>query len=46
VTRLIRERKPYELLLFPDERHGPRREEDRVYLEARVCGFLVDRLGS
>ncbi|HZQ28045.1 MAG TPA: S9 family peptidase, partial [Acidimicrobiales bacterium] len=44
VTRLIRDRKRYELLVFPDERHGPRRFEDRVYLEEAVTEFLTDRL--
>ena len=41
---LNRARKPYELLLFPDERHLPRREEDRVYLEERVVGYLCAHL--
>jgi len=35
INALIRTHKPYELILFPDERHGPRRLEDRVYLEER-----------
>ena len=30
----------YELLLFPDERHVPRREEDRVYMERRIAEFF------
>jgi dipeptidyl-peptidase-4 len=44
VNRLIAARKDYELLLFPDERHGPRRLGDRVYLEQRLTGFLESRL--
>jgi dipeptidyl-peptidase-4 len=44
LNRLIAARRDYDLLLFPDERHGPRRLEDRVYLEQRVTGFLADRL--
>lgn len=30
----------YDLLIFPDERHLPRREEDRTYLEARLVEFF------
>ena len=40
-NRLIAARHDYELLLFPDERHGPRRVEDRVYLEQRLTDFLA-----
>jgi dipeptidyl-peptidase 4 len=40
VNRLIEHRKDYELLLFPEERHGPRRVGDRVYLEQRLTGHL------
>ena len=40
IAALIRARKPYELLLFPDERHMPRRLEDRVYMEERICDFF------
>lgn len=40
VNKLIEHRKDYELLLFPEERHGPRRLEDRVYLEQRLTGHL------
>jgi dipeptidyl-peptidase-4 len=44
VNELIRARKAYELLLFPDERHMPRREEDRVYMEERIRDFLMGAL--
>jgi dipeptidyl-peptidase-4 len=44
VNALIRARKPYELLLFPDERHTPRKQEDRIYLEERVRDFIVENL--
>lgn len=40
VNALIRVRKTYELLLFPDERHLPRRLEDRVYMEQRIFDFI------
>ncbi len=41
LNALIRARKRYELLLFPDERHMPRGEADRVYLEERIHDFLT-----
>jgi dipeptidyl-peptidase-4 len=44
VNALIQSRRPYELLLFPDERHLPRKLEDRVYMEERVCAFLEQHL--
>lgn len=40
ITALIRAGIPHELLPFPEERHGPRREEDRVFLERRIFAFL------
>jgi len=43
-TALIRARKDYELLAFPDERHLPRSTADRVYMEQRVMGFLAKHL--
>ncbi len=45
VNALIRARKRYELLAFPDERHMPRGEADRIYMEERILGFLLDALG-
>jgi dipeptidyl-peptidase-4 len=44
INALIRARKSYDLLLFPDERHMPRKLEDRVYLEERVCEFFTQNL--
>ena len=44
VNALVAAGVPYELLLFPDERHVPRREEDRVYMERRISGFLAGAL--
>ncbi len=46
INALIRARKPYELLLFPDERHMPRKLEDRVYMEERMRDFLVKNLSD
>ena len=40
INSLIRARKPYELLLFPDERHMPRSLADRVYMEERISEFF------
>ncbi len=44
INALIKARKPYELLLFPNERHMPRGEADRVYMEERILAFLEDAL--
>jgi dipeptidyl-peptidase-4 len=44
INALIAARKPYELMLFPDERHSPRRLEDRVYMEERVRDFFLKHL--
>ncbi|XP_047340915.1 dipeptidyl aminopeptidase 4 [Impatiens glandulifera] len=40
INALVAARKPYELLVFPDERHMPRRMKDRVYMEERIWDFL------
>lgn len=44
INALIAERKRYDLLLFPDERHGPRRLQDRVYMEERIRDFFIENL--
>jgi dipeptidyl-peptidase-4 len=44
INALIRARKPYELLLFPDERHSPRRLDDRVFLEEQIRDFIQENL--
>ena len=46
VNALIAARKPYDLLLFPDERHSPRQLQDRVYMEQRIADFLISHLVS
>ncbi len=46
VSRLVEEKRSYRLLLFPEERHLPRREEDRAYMEGQVIGFLQAALGA
>jgi dipeptidyl-peptidase-4 len=44
VNALIGARKAYDLLLFPDERHMPRRLADRIYLEERIRDYFVENL--
>lgn len=44
INKLIEVRMHYDLIIFPDERHGPQRIEDRIYLEDRMYAFLVDEL--
>lgn len=44
INALITARKHYELLLFPNERHGPRRLEDRVYMEQRIFDHIDKNL--
>ncbi len=44
INALIRAGKPYELLLFPDERHMPRRLEDRVHMEDQILEFVARNL--
>lgn len=36
--------KPYDLLIFPDERHMPRRFQDRIYMEERIWDFIERNL--
>ncbi|KAK1302041.1 hypothetical protein QJS10_CPB12g00841 [Acorus calamus] len=44
VNALIAVGKPYELLVFPDERHMPRRLRERVYMEERIWEFIERNL--
>ena len=44
INALIRARKSYDLLLFPDERHSPRRVAERVYLEERIRDYFLENL--
>lgn len=46
IDALNKARKPYELLMFPSERHMPRSEADRVYMEERIRDFLGEHLGG
>jgi len=44
INALIAARKNYDLLLFPDERHSPRRLRDRIYMEQRIADFITENL--
>ena len=46
LNALIAARKPYELMLFPDERHSPRRPADRIYMEERIRDFFIETLNK
>lgn len=41
INALIAANKSYELLLFPDARHGSRKKADQIYLEEHVCDFFL-----
>ncbi len=45
VAALVRARKRFQLLMLPEERHLPRKTEDRIYLEERLRDFFLDHLG-
>jgi len=44
INALIKARKPYDLFLFPDERHMPRGMADRIYMEERIRDYFVEHL--
>lgn len=44
INALIRARKPYDLLLFPDERHSPRGLADRMFMEEQIRDYFVRNL--
>ncbi|KAM6555570.1 hypothetical protein CsatB_002589 [Cannabis sativa] len=44
VNALVAAGKPYELLIFPDERHMPRGQRDRIYMEKRIWDFIEKNL--
>ncbi len=44
INALIKARKPYELMMFPDERHMPRSQADRIYMEERITEFFERNL--
>ncbi len=44
INALIGARKPYDLLLFPDERHMPRKLVDRIYMEEHIRDYFLQHL--
>eukprot|EP00536_Pseudo-nitzschia_multiseries_P000953 jgi/Psemu1/250081/estExt_Genewise1Plus.C_120015 len=46
INRLIAASKDYDLLLFPDERHSPRRLRDRIYMEQRISDYFLKYLST
>nr|CCA25389.1 putative dipeptidyl peptidase IV [Albugo laibachii Nc14]CCA25462.1 putative dipeptidyl peptidase IV [Albugo laibachii Nc14] len=44
INALINAQKPYDLLLFPSERHSPRHLEDRIYMERCIAKYVVAHL--
>lgn len=44
INALIAARKTYDLLLFPDERHSPRRLADRIYMEEQIRNYFLAHL--
>ena len=46
INALIEARKTYDLLLFPDERHMPRKLADRVFMEEQIRDFFIQNLSS
>jgi len=44
INALIRANKPYDLLIFPDERHSPRQLQNRIFIEARVSEYFIQHL--
>jgi dipeptidyl-peptidase 4 len=46
INKLIASGKEYDLLIFPEERHSPRRLRDRIYMEQRISDYIVRHLGA
>lgn len=44
MNALNRARKRYDVLIFPDERHQPRRLDDRIYMQERIVGYFMENL--
>jgi len=45
INSLIAAQKPYQILLFPNERHSPRSQKDKEYMEERIWAFFEKSLG-
>ena len=46
INALIRAHKPYDLLLFPDELHIPRKIEDQIFMEKQIREYFVKHLAG
>jgi dipeptidyl-peptidase-4 len=46
INRMVETGKDYDLLLFPDERHSPRKLRDRIYMEKRMFDYFVKNLSN
>jgi dipeptidyl-peptidase-4 len=44
INALIKARVRYDLLLFPNERHGPRSLADRIYMEEHISDYFLRHL--
>jgi dipeptidyl-peptidase-4 len=44
VTALVEANKPHDLLIYPNERHLPRSEKDRVQMETRIVEYFRQHL--
>lgn len=44
INALIQARKPYDLRLFPNERHMPRGMADRIFLEEQIRDYFLQNL--
>jgi len=44
INRFIASGKDYDLLIFPEERHSPRRLRDRIYMEQRISDYFLRNL--
>ena len=44
INKLIAAGKDYDLLIFPEERHSPRRLRDRIYMEQRISEYFSRHL--
>ena len=44
INHLVMLGKDYDLMVFPDERHSPRRLCDRLYMEKKICEYFARNL--
>jgi len=44
IDALIQHGKPHDLLILPDERHGPRKLQSRIYLEQTMIRYFLANL--